>query len=151
MQKLSVLLLLVLWANGNYAQFVATVTFKEPVEGLCSITEVYSPFTFFEGQVMHECAVAQADIQALLNERVTFVQANPKFKLKKHSSVSTVVNCKGELVHVSIKSKSAEFNEQVKGVFRELGPWKVGSIRGKVFDTSRLWGIEVKKGVITLQ
>jgi hypothetical protein len=132
------------------AQFVAIREMKEPVEGICDNAKVYALFNF-DGQQVQQCSMTKAEVEELLNSKVTYLRGDPKFKLKKHESVSTMVNCKGELVAVELDTKSAEFNQQVIDVFRTMGAtWTAGTLNGKAVDSVDLWGIEVKKGRIVL-
>jgi hypothetical protein len=148
--RFSILLASLICLVPAYAQFVATVEVKEPVPGICNDKHVYALLNFLDGQKEHTCDTAKTRIEELLNERVTYLKENPKFKLKKYESVSTWVSCEGKLVKVDLDSKSPQFNEQVIAVFLSLSGWHVGTMGGKSVDSVRLWGIEVKKGRIVL-
>lgn len=133
------------------AQIVAIREMKAPVEGVCDNAKVYA-MLLFEGQKMQQCSMTKTEVEELLNRTVTYVRDNPKFKLKKHESVSTMVNCKSELVAVELDTKSAEFNQQVIEAFRTMNAtWTAGTLNGKPVDSVDLWGIEIKKGRIVLR
>lgn len=133
------------------AQVVAIREMKEPVEGGCDNSKVYA-MLMFEGQEMQKCSMTKQEVEELLNLQVPYVQNNPKFKLKKYESVSTMVNCKGELVLVELDTKSSEFNQQVCTVFQTMdATWTAGRLNGKGVDSVDLWGIEIKKGRIVLR
>jgi ArsR family metal-binding transcriptional regulator len=150
MSKTSLSLLFLVFAFPLSAQIVAIREVKEPIPGVCDNAKVYAAL-IFDGQVGQKCAMPKAEVEALLNSNVTYLQKNPKFKLKKYESVSTIVNCSGELVAVELDTKSPEFNEQVIKVFRELKTtWTSGTINGKPVDSADLWGIAIKKGRIVL-
>lgn len=150
MERLIFLSLLLATYISASAQLVAIREMKEPVEGVCDNTKVHAVL-IFDGQKQQQCSMTKAEIEELLNRNVTYMKTDPKFKLKKHESVSTLVNCKGELVLVELDTKSAEFNQQVCGTFRTMGAtWTAGHINGKTVDSVELWGIEIKKGRIVL-
>jgi hypothetical protein len=133
------------------AQLVAIREMTEPVEGICDNSKVYALFNF-KGQEVQQCSMTKSEVEELLNRTVTYVRDNPKFDLQKHESVSTMVNCKGELVAVELDTKSAEFNQQVIEAFREMeATWTAGTLNGKPVDSVDLWGIEIKKGRIVLR
>lgn len=151
MQRLFILALLIAACTSASAQLVAIREMKEPMEGVCDNSKVYA-MLLFDGQVMQKCSMTKEEVEEMLNRTVTYVRDNPKFKLKKHESVSTMVNCKSELVAVELDTKSAEFNQQVIEAFRTMGAtWTAGTLNGKPVDSVDLWGIEIKKGRIVLR
>lgn len=142
-------LLLVGCTTAN-AQLVAIREMKEPIDGVCDNAKVYA-MLIFDGQVPQKCSMTKQEVEDLLNHEVTYLKTNPKFKLKKHESFSTLVNCKGELVLVELNTKSAEFNQQVINAIRAMGAtWTAGKLNGKTVDSVDLWGMEIKKGRIIL-
>jgi hypothetical protein len=150
--KRQLLIALILAASTTTnAQLVAIREMKVPVEGICDNAKVYA-MLIFDGQVPQKCSMTKQEVEDLLNREVTYLKANPKFKLKKHESFSTIVNCKGELVLVELDSKSAEFNQQVINTIETMGAsWTAGTLNGKPVDSDELWGIEIKKGRIVLR
>jgi hypothetical protein len=151
MKRYLLVIFLITACRISQAQLVAIREMKTPVEGVCDNSKVHA-LLIFEGQQMQKCSMSKKEVEDLLNREVTYVRNNPKFKLKKHESVSTLVNCKGELVAVELDTKSAEFNEQVINVFRTMAAsWTAGTLNGKPVDSVELWGIEIKKGRIVLR
>ena len=133
------------------AQLVAVREMKVPVEGVCDNSKVYS-MLIFDGQVPQKCSLTKQEVEELLNREVTYLTTNSKFKLKRHESFSTMVNCKGELVLVELDTKSAEFNQQVINAISGMNAtWTAGTLKGKTVDSVELWGIEINQGRIVLR
>jgi hypothetical protein len=67
--------------------------------------------------------------------------------------VNCIINCKGELIRCEIDNKSGsdELDNQVLKVFSSLKTWKAGTLDGVAVDTTILYSIEIKKGIIHLE
>lgn len=149
--RFALLLSCALLGRVTSAQLIATVEVTEPVPGICDNKHVYALLPYFTGQHEAKWEATKEQVQERLNAEVTWLKENPKFKLKKHESVSVWVNCKGVVVKVELDSKSEPFNEQVEAVFNSLGKCQPGTLDGIAVDSAVLWGIEVKKGKIILR
>ncbi|MFI5204948.1 MAG: hypothetical protein ACHQF2_10670, partial [Flavobacteriales bacterium] len=149
--KKTLLLLLLVSLNGLMAsaQFVAKLEVIEDIPGICDKNEVYAMFPSFKGQEEAVCPITKDEILKRLNEEVTFLKDNPKYKDK--GMMGLIINCKGEVVQCKMdnKTKSAELDKQIEAVFNSLGIWKAGKLDGKEVDTSRLFSFSIKKGKFT--
>lgn len=124
---------------------------KEKIEGLCSEKEVYSLFDGFKGQIEPKYSLTKLEIQNLLNEKVTFLKLNPKFKGK--GMVGVFINCKGEALgwEISLKSKDQELDQQLIDIFKTLQSWTPGKLNGNNVDCRELISYKIKKGTIILK
>lgn len=135
----------------GFSQFIATVEMKENIDGICNYKHVYALFAGFKGQVKAKCSLKKEEIQNLLNEKVTFLKANPKFKGK--GMVGVFINCKGETINwdLSGNSKNNELDQQILDVFKTLTIWTPGTLDGINVDTHELISYKIKKGVLILE
>lgn len=133
------------------AQLIATVEMKEKIEGICNEKEVYSLFDGFKGQIEPKCSLSKLEIQNLLNEKVTFLKVNPKFKGK--GMVGVFINCKGEALNweISLKTKDQELDQQLLVIFKTLQSWTPGKLDGNNVDCSELISYKITKGMIILE
>ena len=136
--------------SGLSAQFVAKMEVKGPLPGACDSTNVYALFPGFTGQMEAKCALTKQEIEDKLNKEVKFLSLNPKFKGK--LMVNIIVNCKGNMIKCEIDNKSGDndLDSEVVAVFRTLTFVSPGTLNGQAVDTSLLYSMEVKKGVIHL-
>lgn len=140
------------FVNAFYAsaQFIATMEVSEPIEGLCNYEEVYALFPMFGGQKEAVCPISKQELLERLNEEVSYLKENPKFKGK--GLINVILNCDGEIVQCEMdgnsKTNSEVFDQQVLDVFLSLGVWKPGRLSSKKVDSIMLYSFKVKKGVI---
>src|SRR5688572_26155747 len=133
MKQLLVLTLLLFSFDSSYSQMMITTEAPE-VEGLCNNKQVYALFSSFSGHTEPKCSLNKEQIQALLNEKVTFLKENPKFKGK--GSVSVYINCKGEIFNwkTSTETKSPDLDKEILAVFQTLTTWRAGKFNGQAVD-----------------
>lgn len=131
------------------AQFVAKMEVKEDIPGLCDKNEVYALFHSFKGQEDAVCPLTEEEILKRLNEEVSFLKDNPKYKDK--GMIGMIINCKGEVVQCKMdnKTRSPELDKQIETVFNSLGVWKTGKLNGKAVDSLKLFSFTIKKGKIS--
>lgn len=150
MKKLLFILCLATYSLHTSAQFVATMEVSEPIEGLCNQEEVYALFPMFGGQKEAICPISKQELLVRLNEEVTYLKENQKFKGK--GLINVILNCEGEVVQCEMdgnsKTNSKVFDQQVIDVFLSLGIWKPGRLSSKKVDSVMLYSFKVKKGVI---
>lgn len=151
MKKVRLTISLLIIAFASQAQIIARVEMNENVEGICNNKEVYALFSGFKGQVEPKCSLAKEEIQKLLNEKNTFLKANPKFKGK--GMVGVYINCKGEALNwdISVKTKNDELDQQILDVFKTLQTWTSGKLDDKNVDSRELMSYKIKKGMIILE
>lgn len=132
------------------AQFVAKVMLNDTIAGICNHDEIYSLFSSLSGQVQAKCSLSDEEIQNRLNEQLTFLKANPKYKSE--GSVSLYINCKGEVVKWEnfLKSKNKELDEQILAFFSTLKTWSPGKLNGKNVDCIKSFNYKIKKGILIL-
>ena len=149
MKKTLLTLLTIAIYSTVSAQFIAKMEVKEPIEGICDEKEVYALFPMFDGQEEAVCPVSKEGILNRLNNEVSFLKENPKYKDK--GMIGIIINCKGEVVQCKMdnKTKSKELDKQIEIVFSSLGEWKAGKLNGKEIDSSILFSFKIKKGKIT--
>ena len=149
MKKLFFLLFISLSSYSTFAQLVAKMEIKEPIEGLCNEKEVYALFPMFGDQDEAVCALSDQDILERLNTEVQFLKDNPKYSDK--GMIGIIINCKGEVVQCKMdnNTKEPELDKQIEAVFNSLGEWKAGKLYGKEVDSSKLFSFKIKKGKIT--
>ena len=150
MKKTLLTLLTIAIYSTVSAQFIAKMEVKEPIEGICDEKEVYALFPMFDGQEEAVCPVSKEGILNRLNNEVSFLKENPKYKDK--GMIGIIINCKGEVVQCKMdnKTKSKELDKQIEIVFSSLGEWKAGKLNGKEIDSSILFSFKIKKGKITV-
>ncbi len=134
-----------------FAQFVAKMEVKEPIEGICNDKEVYALFPSFKGQTEAECPATKQQILERLNTEVKFIKENPNYDGK--GMIGIIINCKGEVVQCKMdnKTKDPELDKQIEEVFNSLGAWKAGKLGKKQVDSSRLFSFKIKKGEFTFE
>lgn len=134
-----------------HGQLIATVEMKEPVEGICNNKQVYALFGGFKGQVEPKCSLTKEEIQNLLNEKITFLKVNPKFKGK--GMVGVFINCKGEPLNweISVKTNNDELDQQIIDIFKTLKNWTPGKLDENSVDSRELISYKIKKGLIILE
>lgn len=138
-------------SKGSAKGMVARMEVKEPIEDVCDNDNVLVLMSFMDAkQVEAKNPVSNEKIAAKIQANSTFLNDNPEFTGK--GVVSCIINCKGELVRVSIStaSESAELDEEVMVVFREQKQWTPGTYHGTPVDNVKLIGFEVENGVITI-
>lgn len=147
---LLIAIIIVIQLKGN-AQLLATVEMKQPVEGICNNKEVYALYGGFKGQIEPKCSVSKEEIQKMLNEKVSFLKSNPKFKGK--GMVGVFINCKGEPINweISVATKNNELDQQILEVFKTLQTWTAGKLDGKNVDSRELFSYKIKSGSITIE
>lgn len=147
--KKILILFMGLYAGTAFSQLVARLELKENIEGICNSKEVYALFSGFKGQVNPVPPISKDEIKNKLQSEVSFIKDNPKFKGK--LMIHCLMNCKGEMVQCTVDNKSGndELDKQVLAVFATLKQWTPGTLDGKAVDTSELFSIQVKKGVIS--
>lgn len=134
-----------------FAQFVAKMEVKEPIEGICNDKEVYALFPSFKGQTEAECPATKQQILERLNTEIKFIKENPNYDGK--GMIGIIINCKGEVVQCKMdnKTKDPELDKQIEEVFNSLGAWKAGKLGKKQVDSSRLFSFKIKKGEFTFE
>jgi hypothetical protein len=148
MKRILILLISSVIYCSASAQVVGTMEVKEPIEGVCNQKEVYTLFPILGGeQVKAVCPVSKEEILKRLNNEVSYLKENPKYKGK--AGVNIIINCKGEVAQckMSPKTKDAELDKQVLAVFNSLGEWQNGTLGGKAVDSVELFTFRIKKGV----
>ncbi len=124
---------------------------KEPIEGVCNNDNVLVLMSFMDAkQVEAKNSVSKEKIAARIQETSTFLKDNPDFTGK--GVVTCIINCKGELVQVSMsnKSESEKLDEEVMAIFEEQKQWTPGTYYGTPVDNVQLIRFEVENGVITI-
>jgi hypothetical protein len=122
--KKTFLILLISWCGlTSSAQFVAKMEVKEDIPGLCDKNEVYAIFPSFKGQEEAICPVSKEEILIKLNNQVSFLKDNPKYKDK--GMIGLVINCKGEVV------KCEKDNKTKSPKFRSLSKFQFLAVRCK--------------------
>jgi hypothetical protein len=131
------------------AQFVAKVEMKEDIPGICDKNEVYALFPGLKGQEEAVCPVSKEKILKRLNEEVTFLKDNPKFRAE--GMIDIYINCEGEMVLCKMDkgTKNDELDKQILAVFNSLGDWKKGQLNGNGVDSIKLYSFTIKKGVFS--
>jgi len=133
-------------------QIAMTMKVNDNVKGLCDKSKVYSLYMMkqFPGSNATEGQYPMNDIELLklLNEKVTFLKENPKYKGK--FSVRVIINCKGELVSCDFesKTKSDDLNNQILGIFKSLDGWGAGTFNGELVDSTKPFYLKIKAGEI---
>ncbi len=151
MIRILLLTILLCAAHLVNAQVPTTVEVTEHLEGLCDSTAVYDLFHSYHGVQPAVCSVSKMAIQARLNSGVTYHKKDRRFKLKDDGMITAWISCEGRLLKATMNSKSTEFNEQVKAVFRELEGWTPGRYAGKAVDSIQRWGIILHEGYLFLR
>lgn len=149
MKKILLFALILMSYINLSAQLVARMEVKEDIPGICNKNEVYAIIPSFKGQEEAVCPVSKEVILQRLNAEVTFLKDKPKYKDK--GMVNLIINCKGVLIKCAIdnKTQSPELDAQIVAVFNSLGEWKAGKLYGKEMDTTILYSIKIKKGIVT--
>src|ERR1700740_1123644 len=100
------------------AQLIATSEMKTPVEGICDNKKVYALFSSFKGQAEAVCPVSKEEILKRVNENVTFIQADKKYK--ENCSVNFLINCKGDVVRFEVHNytKVKELDAHLEAVLK---------------------------------
>ncbi len=150
----TVLLFLAMTSFGQIdgKQIAMTMKVNENVKGLCDKSKVYSLYMMkqFPGSNATEGQYPMNDneLLKLLNEKVTFLKENPKYKGK--ISLRVIINCKGELVSCDFesKTKSDDLNNQILGVFKSLEGWGAGTFNGELVDSTKPFYLKIKAGEI---
>lgn len=138
-------------SKGGAKNMVARMEVKEPIEGVCNNDNVLVLMSFMDAkQIKAKGPVSDEEIAAKIQANSTFLKDNPEFTGK--GVVSCIINCKGELVRVSMsnESESTELDEEVMAVFREQKQWTPGTYYGTPVDNVQLIRFEVENGVITI-
>ncbi|SDY10611.1 hypothetical protein SAMN05444411_1262 [Lutibacter oricola] len=145
MKKTILILTTLLLTSTISAQFVARMQVKENIEGICDDKNVFALFPI-DGQEEAICPASDEMILKRLNEEVTFLNDNSKYKDK--GLIGLIINCKGKVVKCKMdnKTKNKELDKQIETVFNSLGVWKAGKLNGKNVDSSRLFSFTIKKG-----
>lgn len=126
---------------------LATVQMKEKVEGICDSSRVFALYSGFKGQVQAKCPISKEEMEKQLNDSLTFLKENPKFKSK--GMVGLYINCKGEPLQweIEVKTKSKELDAQILAIFKRYTQnWIPGSLNREHVDSSELFSYEIKQG-----
>jgi hypothetical protein len=133
-------------------QIAMTMKVNENVKGLCDKSKVYSLYMMrqFPGSNATEgqYPLNEIELLKLLNEKVTFLKDNPKYKGK--FSVRVIINCKGELVSCDFESKTKnnDLNNQILEIFKSLDGWGAGTFNGELVDSTKPFYLKIKGGEI---
>lgn len=122
---------------------------NEPIEGVCDNANVIAPIpTPGSGQVKAGAPKSNGEIAKNLNEQLAFLKENPAYE--DEGKFNLIINCKGELVQVSIdkKSKSANLDKQIMNWLQTLKQWKPATVNGKPYDSVVFFSYTIKAGVI---
>jgi hypothetical protein len=152
MNKIRLSLSIVFITSAGFGQLIAKVVPKKPIEGVCDNNNIYELYGGFKGQIQPKCAFSKTQIQELLNEKITFVKENPKFKGK--GLVKLYVNCKGEPIdwELIVKTKNDQLDREIFAVLKTtLNTWTAGTLDGKPVDAGASISYKIKKGVITVE
>ena len=128
MKQLILISILMVMSFTSSAQMLATVQMKEKVEGICDSSRVFALYIGFKGQVPAKCPISKEEIEKQLNDNLTFLKENPKFKSK--GMVGLYVNCKGEPLkwEIEVKTKSSDARMAPGNIYRHLSelasPWR---------------------------
>lgn len=137
--------------GGSMKDMVATMQVETPIPGVCDNTKIIAilPFPGNE-QVEAGAPLTDEELEAKLNEEVTFLRDKPDYK--DEGIVNLIVNCHGEMVRCEIdnKTQSPELDQQIVAVFAEMKNWKPGTVQGQKVDTSVLYSFDIKDGKIVL-
>jgi len=136
--------------SGN-SQIIAREVMTEKIEGICNDKEVYVIFGSLKGQIEPKCSLTTEEIQNLLNEKVMFLKANPKFKGK--GMIGVYINCEGKPLKWEIdgKTKSDELDRQLLDIFKTLENWTAGKLNGNTVDARVLISYKIKNGTIVVE
>lgn len=149
MLKPTLFLIVALWSLTSSAQLVAKMQVTEDIPGVCDKNEVYAFFPMFGGQEEAVCPVSEDEILRRLNAEVQYIKDHPKFKAE--GMIGLIINCDGKLVQCKMDNKtgSDELDKQIEAVFNSLGEWKAGKLEGFPKDSSKLYSLKIRKGVIS--
>lgn len=150
MIKTTTVALLTLLAFNSDAQLIVQVEMKEKIEGICNQEEVYSLYGGFEGQIEPKCSLSKKQMEEILNEKLQFLKDNLNYKSK--GMVGVYINCEGKALEwdISVKTKSAELDQQILEIFKTFNEWTSGKLNGKEVDTRELFSYEIKKGILKI-
>lgn len=130
----------------SFSQFVARMEIKEPIEGICDDKNVYALFPTLKGQEQASCGLTDQEMIDQLNEKISFLKSNPKYKDK--GMVSFLINCEGKVVQCEMdnSTKSEILDQELEDFFKTLTDWKVGKLDGNPVDSVVLFSFEIKRG-----
>lgn len=133
------------------AQLVARMEVNSPIPGACNYKSIYALIGALKGQVEPVSPMTKEEIQKKLQNEVTFLKQNPKFKGK--LMINCIINCTGVLIRCTVDNKSGndELDKEVLAVFNSLTKWHPGQLNGQNVDSTVLYDIRIKKGVITIE
>ncbi len=151
MKSSFLLISLLLSCLFSSAQFVARMEAKEPIPGVCNISNIVVMFPMFKGQKDAVSPISEKEIENKLNAEVKFLAENSTYS--DSGMIGLVVNCKGKVVQCRMdnKTKSEELDKQIEQVFASLGDWKPGKLNGKPVDTANLFSFIIENGRLTLK
>ncbi len=138
-------------SKGSGKGMVARMEVKEPIKGVCNNDNVLVLMSFMDAkQIKAKSPVSEEKLAAKIQATSAFLHDNPEFTGK--GVVSCIINCKGELVQVSMstKSESDELDQEVMAIFEEQKKWTPGTYYGTPVDNVQLIGFKVENGVITI-
>ncbi|HEY6162233.1 MAG TPA: energy transducer TonB [Bacteroidia bacterium] len=151
MKKIPLLSIVLLLSFASRAQFVARMEVKGDLPGVCDIHNVYALFPGFKGQEEAKPPMSKTELEKKLNSEVEWLKANPKFKGK--MMMNLIINCSGEMIRCEVDNKSGkdDLDREVLEIFQQLKKWAPGKLDGNDVDTSVLYSLTIKKGVIKVE
>ena len=89
-------------------------------------------------------------MEEFLYEKLQFMKDNLTYKSK--GMVGVYINCEGKALEwdISVKTKSAELDQQILEIFKTFNEWTSGKLNGKEVDTRELFSYEIKKGILKI-
>lgn len=148
MTKIIIVLIAFFSIGDLYSQnLVATIEFKEPIDGFCTET-VYALMDGFDGQKEARTSVSEEEIINYLKANFQYIKDNPKAKFS--GSITYAVNCNGELLKVdcSIYKNHKEAEKELLALASKYTKWIPGFFDGRPVDSQKMIGFSVKKGVL---
>ena len=141
--------MLILSTETLLSQNVFYIDMEENIEGMCN-EKVFALLPIYDNHEVAVCPLQKNEIIKKLNDEITFIENNPKFKDK--GNVSIIINCKGEVIQCIMEknTKDSELDKQIIEVFNSLGNWKPGKINGIEVDSYNSFSFKIKKGKFEL-
>jgi hypothetical protein len=151
MIKLFFTILTVISVTSIKGQIIATIQMDKPVEGICDNNKVYALFSAFKDQSEAVCPLSKEEILKKVNENVTFIQADKKYK--DNCGVRFLINCKGEVVRFEVNNhtKLEELGAHLDKALRPVTGWKPGKLHDTDVDSEFTFLFKVKKGQIVFE
>ena len=134
----------------NDLNMVATMQIDEDIDGLCDKENVLVLMSFLDAkQIEAKCLISEKTMSLLFEDESDFLRNNPDYNGE--GTLSLIINCNGELIKVSVssKSKNEELDNEVIAFVKEKTTWEVGTYHDKAVDSSQFLSYNVEQGKLT--